>query len=292
MGIHASDSRNRRLFAAVLIAVLTLSGLSAVAAQNEGGIGGDGSANATAGVFSPGGVSGGPAPAGASTTTPWPYLCDFGDYAGNIYQNFSPPVPRLEEGHFYHVDCDATDPAFNDYVVQFWQYIPGVPHGTAGVVTTYEVLEVATDSVLPPPLPVGIAPELRQVTGLETWLWPDGDVTTPVTAQAHAGTPGSTYIEVTAEATWQGTRFDMGDGNVVECTTQDIWVSGAGESGCVHTYLEEGTYTITAVSTWEYVWWDSTVRAPNPPDGRPIGTFPFTETLTVDVIDIEALISR
>ena len=141
-----------------------------------------------------------------------------------------------------------------------------------------------------PDLFVGISPDARQVTGLETWLWPQAapGVVDPLAAQSAFAEAGTLGVEL--RATYQGTVFHMGDSanSQVTCTVQVESVPAGVAHPCAFTYLEEGTYDITAVSTWLYEWRDNA----GTPDFVDLGEFDFDEDLTVEAVDLEALISR
>lgn len=230
-------------------------------------------------------IRSGPAPTGGGGGgggTHWPYECTFRQW--DIYQSLL-PIDRLQDGFWYRVQCTATQDGFEDYEIFTWQYNPGVPlvndDGDA-FFSSLQIVEFARATENPPALPIGISPEDRQVTGLESWLWPDGPVNVPIQATAHAGT-----IEVTVQATWESTRFVMGDGTVITCTSQTIWSAEADGTDCSHTYFTEGTFIVSANSTWSYVWWDNA----NTQIPVSLGTESFLETEVVEVIDIESVIS-
>lgn len=115
---------------------------------------------------------------------------------------------------------------------------------------------------LTPPKPViGPSPNLNEwhmvAVGYPYWLWADGNLDPA---------PASTTVAdltVRLDAHLASTTFDLGDGTRLTCTDLTRrWtpaVAPAAESpACGHTYkdpsLPEGSYTITAYSTWAVDW--------------------------------------
>lgn len=219
----------------------------------------------------------------------WPYTCTWDEHltgANNDGQGLGGGTRRVvtpTPGRFYHLRCEHdTDPALN---IDNANYQYGQPTGEDVITSGDLVFEIIdTDLITLPPLFVGISPEARQVTGLETWLWPEGSLAAQ-NAFAEAGTLG---VEV--RATYQGTIFHMGDsaGSQVACTVQVETVPADVPHPCAFTYFEEGGYTITAVSSWLYEWRDNAGTQ----EFEELDTIELDETLIVDVVDLEALISR
>ena len=216
----------------------------------------------------------------------WPYTCEW--FILDIYFTLSDLTDPLEDGRGYWLQCDLTAQGaalgfspINTFTTYFAaQVIPGVP-GSESSVT---LAETAVQNLVPDALEVGISPGARQITGLESYLWPDGS-TASVTETA--GVPVG--LEAWAIATWQGTVFDMGGGVTVSCTVQVAWSPGLTSSPCSHTYLEEqGTTAISATSTWDVVWGDNALVA----GPRAAGTITLVEDLVVDVVDLEAVINQ
>ncbi len=95
-----------------------------------------------------------------------------------------------------------------------------------------------------------------QLTGLETWYWLDAEAWEPVSVRAEV--PG-VWVEVTATpttATWE-----PGDGSAtVVCTGPSRPHPGTtgATTGCGHTYIDTGRYTITASVRFAVTWEAST----------------------------------
>jgi len=279
VGSGRKDRQAKYGFVFFVALFLTLSGaVASVAAQTDAMIEPDGSATVSVerhvGPISIGGST--PAPG------PWPYTCEWNEW--HIYLSFV-PTPSPTRGEWYELTCThATDPAQDIYEFTY-QYDPVAGTPTLGLVNSGDLAAAAQANLLPPPLPVGLSPDplqTDQITGVETWLWPDGPLV--------AGTQSATATNLSAWVTayYRGTVFDMGNGDTVTCDVRVEWVPGATSSPCVYTYWEEGTYEITATSDWQYVWWDNALQ----PGEADLGTVPFVETLTIEVVDLEAVISR
>ncbi|MGI9606089.1 MAG: hypothetical protein ACR2P0_08125 [Acidimicrobiales bacterium] len=191
----------------------------------------------------------------------------------------------LVEGSRYYLSCDPLDgtdePDWDDQIIV---YDPADP--VPGHVTSLEVRDFVRDQglVRPDPLLVGVSPSAVQITGVETWLWPDGSLDR-VRASASAG-----GLTVTVEARFEQTVFDMAEDGVapIVCSRQVEWQRGRDEPACAHTYLTEAAQrTITASSEWDFVWWDNAAQ-PGPVFWE---TVTLDEQLDVEVIDLEAVIS-
>lgn len=113
---------------------------------------------------------------------------------------------------------------------------------------------------LPDPTPqIGPDPTVNEwkmaAVGYPLWLWTEGPQTLTSRVQAHG-------VTFTLRATWVSTTFDMGDGHSVTCTTTRAYTShvkpGAKSPACGYTYLKsslpEGSYTVTATTSWQINW--------------------------------------
>lgn len=223
--------------------------------------------------------------AGAPGATPyWPYVCNWDEPFANTDVIIAPtdsPIP----GHRYWLRCLADDASGLDDIGQFVVYDPQDPVPGFDAVTSIEIRDFARDFVEPDPLFVGISPQNVQITGVETWFWPDGSIDR---IQASATANGLT---VTVEARYRGTTFEVGEEDVdpLTCTEQVEWSPGLDATSCAHTYLtEEIGRTIDAESTWDFVWWDNAAQ----PIPALYDTITPNEAFDVDVIDLEAVISR
>lgn len=159
---------------------------------------------------------------------------------------------------------------------------PGVP-----TTSSLDIRNVVRDSGLVDPLPIGVgrSPENLQITGVETWLWPDGSVDT-LDASATGQISGLT---VWIEARWSRTVFAMEDGVEIICDRVTIWGEGDDGTDCSHTYLTEyEAIDVSATSYWDLYWRDNA--------GQPLPvlfeTVALIENEVLEVRDLEAVISR
>ena len=279
MAAGTKPSRTRRIIVAAAILALSLS-VSAVAAAQEGTvIVRDGEARVAV-VYAPEGITRGP---GASPVpVDWPYICYWfnGAFPEEV-SVISNPIP----GRWYSLTCNPRPGSGRDFIFVITQYDPAEPiPGEPDLVSAHEVREFAEDFAVPPPLPIAISPAAEQITGVETWLWPDGPLDT-IQASASAG-----GLTVVVEARYGGTTYDLGDGSPpLVCPSATEWVLGAADSDCTHTYLTEETgRRITATSTWDFYWSDNAAQ----PVPVLYETFLAPQVLDIDIIDLEAVISR
>lgn len=250
-------------------------------AQEESDIVVDGS-RATVTVVAAGPITSG---AGAPGATPyWPYTCNWDEPFTNTDVIIAPtdrPIP----GHRYWLRCRADDDSGLDDIGQFVVYDPQDPVPGFAAVTSIEIRDFARDFVEPDPLFVGLSPDAVQITGVETWFWPDGAIDR-IRASANAN-----GLTVTVEARYRGTTFDVGEPGAepVECTEQVEWTPGLDRTPCSHTYLTEASLrTIDGESTWDFVWWDNAAQ----PVPALYETITPNEVLDVTVVDLEAVISN
>jgi hypothetical protein len=107
---------------------------------------------------------------------------------------------------------------------------------------------------------VGIVPEPVAgsvgLVGMPNWMWvaqPDAQTFGPITRTASAA--GWT---VTATAQVQHVSWDMGDGQVINCTgpgtPYEVSYGKQDSPDCGHTYTRQGTYTVAATARWVVTW--------------------------------------
>ncbi|MBT8207941.1 MAG: hypothetical protein HKN94_08995 [Acidimicrobiales bacterium] len=156
-----------------------------------------------------------------------------------------------------------------------------------GQTTSKEIRDWITDNglVRGQPLAAGMSPATDQITGVETWLWPDGNTIT----QSDSATVNG--LTVTVEARWVRSVFDVGEPGAPPITCDVIieWTPGALNPSCAHTYTTEAAARpVTTTSYWDFYWWDNQFQP------APVfwGTIPVTTGQVVRVVDLEALISR
>lgn len=133
---------------------------------------------------------------------------------------------------------------------------------------------------------IGIVPKNQAgkvgIIGLPSWMWvadPGPQTTGPQTATAtQAG------YTVTATATLNNVVWNTGDGSTVTCqlgTPYNPAVGAQPSPDCGHTYTRQGTYTVTATSSWTVAW--SGVGQ--------TGTIPltFTQSTTIQEAEVQVL---
>ncbi len=277
---EGSTKRRRLLFVVVALAALGIHAPGA-SAEEDSEIVVDGT-TATVTVVAAGPITLGDGAPGASPY--WPYTCNWDEPWTNSDVIISPtdtPIP----GHRYYLRCipdeDSDLPAIGEFVI----YDPLDPIPGFAAVTSIEIRDFARDFVQPNPLPVGISPDGIQITGVETWLWPDGSLDR-VRASANAN-----GLTVTVEARYRGTTFDLGLEGVdkIVCTEQVEWTPGMESTPCAYTYLLEAeNVTIDAESEWDFVWWDNAAQ----PVPALFETITPNEVLELAIIDLEAVISN
>lgn len=126
------------------------------------------------------------------------------------------------------------------------------------------VRAVATDIILTLPFPeqpprIGPDPQANEwgmaVVGYPLWLWTDGTRSLSTTTTAMG-------LAFTLDAQAVSTTFHLGDGRSVTCPVTRPYPAdvapGTPSPVCGHTYetpsLPSGSYTVTAVTTWQVSW--------------------------------------
>jgi hypothetical protein len=263
----------------VLVALIAGTTASASAQDGEVVVGG-GEANVTV-IYEADIVANSP---GDGSREPWPYTCRwFALIGGSEIEAFRTANPTA--GTRYRLVCTPRDQFDVPPISQIVIYNPAEPIPGGPFVSSLQVRDVARDVLRPNPLLVGVSPNDVQITGVETWLWPDGSIDR-VAATAAAG-----GLVVTVQARWRGTTFDMAEdgSDPIRCVQQRAWTERAVNPDCAHTYLTEAALrTITASSDWDVVWRDNAAQ----PGPVFLETITAVEAIDVEVIDLEAVISR
>lgn len=222
-------------------------------------------------------------PAGAPAV--WPYNCRF--FAGVTLESEAIPV-KPEPDRIYHLLC-LPRPGFEDRpridnIAYVYDPATSIDPAQPDLITADAIRRVAENRVNPTDLPPAFSPEAQQITGIETWLWPDGPTESTSVWAAAGG------LTVTIESRYRETEFTMTGANngAVLCDDAAEWSPGADDSDCTFTFREEGEQNIAAETTWDLYWWDN-AASPTP---QLLGT--ITEALeeTVEVVDLEAVITR
>lgn len=152
--------------------------------------------------------------------------------------------------------------------------------------------EQASDRVPIPNVELGINPNPDQgaVVNVETWLWVNASVWTPVTAQASAGD-----VVVTATAAPRRVVWDMGNGDRVTCEGpgrpyDPSRPSAEQSTDCSYTYRKSsaraqgGAYTVTATVVWEVSW-----TVTGAVGGGSLGTAPRSQSIRLRVKEVQAV---
>jgi hypothetical protein len=141
--------------------------------------------------------------------------------------------PRPGPGYVaYHVYCGAT------YVTSVW--LPPDAFGAAApVVDPRAVAEELVRDLPYPAATIGISPDARGLTGLESWFWVVGYSSTLRDAVDGFG------LRVEVEATPASVRWDFGDGTTA--VTGTLGRAAPARSDVVHTYDERRRRTAPGV---------------------------------------------
>ncbi len=168
------------------------------------------------------------------------------------------PQPALGDplwrGHTDGVVLACTHPTNRLNVYTFWA------PSAASSVDVEEVARQLRASMEFTPVEIGIVPEpgpdRMGLIGLPTWLWVQNPGATTLGPQTRSLSAGGVTVTLTAEVT--STRWEMGDGGVVTCTTAGTPYEdrhGISPSPtCGHLYSEQGDYTVTALTNWQATW--------------------------------------
>ncbi|MFT4108456.1 hypothetical protein, partial [Propionicimonas sp.] len=113
---------------------------------------------------------------------------------------------------------------------------------------------------IPSPAPqVGPDPSTNEwkmaAVGYPLWLWNTGPTSVVDRVRAYG-------VTFTLRAQWTSSRFSMGDGQSVTCTSTRAWSRGvspgASSPVCGYTYqtssLPHGRYTVTSTTSWRISW--------------------------------------
>lgn len=114
------------------------------------------------------------------------------------------------------------------------------------------------------PVRIGIVPEpgpdSMGLVGLPTWLWVQNPGATTLGPQTRSLSSGGVTVTLTAKV--KSTRWEMGDGGVVTCTTSGTpYEERFGMSPsptCGYQYMRQGNFTVNALTNWEAMWRAST----------------------------------
>ncbi len=279
------------LGALLLATALFLNSSTSALAQTSGNVEITGGEGVVSVVSAPDGIStshGAPATGGrAPQASDWPYTCTF--YVGATLESLPDSTTTPRPGSYYNLVCNPTPGSTAMQILNpVYQYNPGEPLDDSAppdLVTALEVREAAQNIVNPADLAIGVSPDAQQITGIETWFWPVGDLS----PQAVSATAGP--LTVTIEAQYVETEFVITDSNAetVTCTEFVPWTPGATESPCTTTFFEQNpAQRIEAHSTWRLVWWDNASQT-TPVE---LGFITETQIDVVEVVDLEAVISR
>lgn len=208
-------------------------------------------------------------------------------YVRDVTADFMPPEQHQD---FWSSVLHKTDIKVQDYVALQCVEPAGPPFGMiveGGVkglwATAVDPAVVAQQAVQKMNLhagQIGITPypdpDHIGVIGLPTWMWikdPGPSTTGP---QSTTVTAGGTTVTVDASVT--EIDWDMGDGVIEHCagpgTPYEDSYGDQPSPTCGHRYQKQGTYTVTATTTWSIKW----------AGGGQSGTIPLTVTNTVTIV--------
>lgn len=242
-------------------------------------------------VSAPDGVTATPGTPPASNSAPppateWPWTCVF--YVAPTLDSVAVTTTTPQPNSIYHLVCNP-NPGFTVAQINdpFYVYNPTGPLLAAepDLVTSLQVRQAAQNIVNPTDLTIGVSPAAQQITGVETWFWPVGDLS-PQSVSATAGP-----LTVTIEAQYVETEFTTTGANqsTITCTEFVEWAPGVTNSPCATTFFEQTpTQVIEATTTWRLVWWDNAGQT-TPVE---LGFISETQTTAVEVVDLEAVITR
>lgn len=193
------------------------------------------------------------------------------------------PIPCVtDEGYWYApLECwinklnpqpPASDPDWEgNYpkgaIYQCWhpagwpqnEWFPTQPPPTEGAVPM-DLLGQALARMGLRGIEMGSTPPMREgsigAIGFPTWLWvkdPSPQTWGPNSASVNAG-----GYSMTATARAERVRWEMGNGDVVECANPGTaWVKAYGAKDsptCNYRYTEDGYYTVQSVTFWTVEW--------------------------------------
>jgi hypothetical protein len=212
------------------------------------------------------------------------YSCSWANLIGGGTVFYS-AATVLAAGNLYGLTCNDSGGTPAPWSPAVVLYDPG--NEVPGQTSSKEIRDWITDNglVRGQPLAAGMSPAVDQITGVETWLWPDGATTTQQDSATVNG------LTVTVEARWTHSVFDVGEDGVapITCNAVVVWTPGAANPPCSHTYTTEAaSRPVSTTSYWDFYWWDNQFQ-PTPVFW---GTIPVVTGQNVRVVDLEALISR
>ena len=212
----------------------------------------------------------------------WPYDCTF----ANAFTNTEVILGRADNpirGQRYWLSCLPKEGRDVLPIGEWIVFDPADPVPGVNAIAAEVVRDAARANLPIPDLAVGRNPDFLQITGIDTWFWPDGD-TNPIGSAANVN-----GLEVEVQAQWNKTTFELGDGNILECERVEPWSTVAPETDCAHMYLEDlGPITVSAVSEWSFFWHDNFEQ----PEWVFWETVTATEIDDLEVHDLEAVISK
>ena len=165
-----------------------------------------------------GGNAGGPPPCRRWVPTKYPHYLPRSHVPSDIDVTPMPPAPG-PDSTAYHVYCGAT------YITSVW--LQASAFAAAPVVDTREIAQELVRDLPYPAVTVGVSPEGRGLTGLESWFWVSG-YSGPV---EDAVDSFGYHVEVQA---WPAAvRWSFGDGTA---TNGSLGQAAPARSDVAHTY--------------------------------------------------------
>ncbi|MHA4818802.1 ATP/GTP-binding protein [Streptomyces aculeolatus] len=232
----------------------------------------------------------------------WEIPCndpDLGTVSGHCYYKPADPQPPKSDpewegnrdGAIYVMTCPGGNAGRVNNSGLVW--LPDAPGGGGGPqVDPAQLAQEALDDMTLEGAEIGVAPDPdgEGLVGMPVWVWTERGPTTwgPNTASASAG-----GITVTVTANVSKIRWEMGDGTSVTCSVPGkpykesygmrAPAQGRGECGTDGYELpsseqSDGTYTVTATSTWDINW----------TGGGQSGEFTETRSSQVEITVVES----
>ncbi len=152
---------------------------------------------------------------------------DFGGYAGAVVPN----APRTSAGRPARFSADGLS----------WD-------GACGGDPIPSV-EVSIRRAIPAP-ETGRNPSARGLTGLETWLWYEGDVVVPEFGTTWREPLSGVSFEVEARGFIEDYEWSMGDGTVVRASAPGSAASLPETAAARHVYERKAVYDLALTVTW------------------------------------------
>lgn len=219
-------------------------------------------------------------PAGGSTTAVRPYTVIDECYAD---RGGCPQIPDGWRTRMRYVWLDTGAVTTDSYCGYPPRPEPGEPAAPGEPVEPPPptAAQVA-DALAFPTAEVTVNPDAIGVTGIETWLWWEGDDQLEVTVSL-GGWTGTVTARIVAQ------QWVMGNGDAVTAAPERTGTSTEADPAATYTYQRRCACEITVVNTWAGTFTLTHPLAPTPYTDD-LGTQDVTTTRPDDVTSVEAVI--